>query len=39
MRDNSPVDGYLSRNRAIIEAMRIGLSSADMLIPEMHRDG
>jgi hypothetical protein len=39
MRDDIPVDGYLSRKRAIIEAMRIGLTSADMLIPEMHRDG
>jgi len=39
MRDNGPVEGYDMENSAIIETMRIGLTSADMPITEMLGDG
>jgi len=38
-RDNSPAEGYISRNRAIVETMGIGLTSANMPIPAMLGDG
>jgi len=30
------LESYFSRKRAIVETMRIGLTSADMPIPELH---
>jgi len=39
MRDDGPAEGYFIEERAIVETMRIGLTSADMPIPEMHGDG
>jgi hypothetical protein len=33
------LESYFSRKRAIVETMRIGLTSADMPIPEMRGDG
>jgi hypothetical protein len=39
MRDDGPAEGYLLTKRAIIETMRIGLSSADITIPVMLGDG
>jgi hypothetical protein len=35
MRDDGPADGYFMEERAIVETMRIGLTSADMPIAEM----
>jgi len=37
--DDGPAEGYLMRKRAFIETMRIGLTSANMPIPEMLEDG
>ena len=39
MRDDGPAEGHFIEERAIIETMRIGLTSANMPIPEMHGDG
>jgi hypothetical protein len=39
MKDDSPAEGYFIQKRAIVETMRIGPTSADMPIPEMHGDG
>jgi hypothetical protein len=38
-RDDDPAEGYLSRNRATVETMGIGLMSADIPILEMLGDG
>jgi len=38
IREND-VGKVLIEKRAVIETMRIGLTSADMHIPEMHEDG
>jgi len=38
IREND-VGKLLIEKRAIVETMRIGLTSADMPIPEMHGDG
>jgi len=39
MRHDSPAEGYFVEKRATFENMRIGLTSADMPIPEIHGDG
>jgi hypothetical protein len=39
MRDDGPADGFFIEDRAIVETIRIGLTSADMAILEMHGDG
>jgi hypothetical protein len=39
MRDDGPAEGYFFENRAIVETIRIGLTSPNMPILEMHRDG
>jgi hypothetical protein len=37
--NDGPVEGYFIEKRAIVDTMRIGLTSADMHIPEMLGDG
>jgi hypothetical protein len=39
MRDDGPAEGHFIEERAIVETIKIGLTSADMPIPEMHGDG
>jgi hypothetical protein len=38
-RDDGPAERYFIKERAIVETMGIGLTSADMTIPEMLGDG
>jgi hypothetical protein len=38
-RDDDPAEGYFIKERAIVETMGIGVTSADMPIPEMLGDG